>query len=78
MSDLTDDSPSGNSISGSLPKNSVDEHNEANASHAAIHFTDDLDSLPRLRRTKTWWKLKLRAYDDEDEEDWWFASTAIP
>ncbi|KAI9757230.1 MAG: hypothetical protein M4579_003530 [Chaenotheca gracillima] len=24
------------------------------------------------------WKFRLRADDDEDEQDWWFASTAIP
>lgn len=78
MYESTDDSPSGDSNSGNLPKHSLDEQTEANVSYPAIQFTDDLASLPRLHRTKTWWKLKLRAYDDEDDEDWWVASTAIP
>lgn len=25
-----------------------------------------------------WWKLNLREWDDDREQDWWFASTAIP
>jgi len=78
MSDSTDDTPSGDLETGNLPKNPIGQQTGANGSRPAIQFTDDLDNLPRLHRTKTWWKLKLRAYDDEDEEDWWFASTAIP
>lgn len=35
-----------------------------------------------LRRTQTagrrWWKFTLRPWDDDEEQDWWFASTAIP
>ena len=34
-----------------------------------------------LERTKTgrqWWKFTLRPWDDDEEQDWWFASTAIP
>lgn len=35
-----------------------------------------------LNRTPTasrrWWKFTLRAWDDEEEQDWWFASTAVP
>jgi len=25
-----------------------------------------------------WWKFTLRPWDDDQEADWWFASTAIP
>ncbi|KAF2768260.1 hypothetical protein EJ03DRAFT_383454 [Teratosphaeria nubilosa] len=36
----------------------------------------------QLQRTTTtgrrWWKFTLRDWHDEDEQDWWFASTAIP
>lgn len=28
--------------------------------------------------TRRWWKFHFRDWDDEDEQDWWFASTAIP
>lgn len=33
-----------------------------------------------LNRTQTaqWWKFTLRPWDDDEEQDWWFASTAIP
>ncbi|KAF2722945.1 voltage-gated potassium channel [Polychaeton citri CBS 116435] len=35
-----------------------------------------------LQRTttgkRTWWKFTLRDWDDDEEQDWWFASTAIP
>lgn len=35
----------------------------------------------QLTRTVTgrkWWKFTLRPWDDEEYQDWWFASTAIP
>ncbi|KAK4541810.1 hypothetical protein LTR36_007342 [Oleoguttula mirabilis] len=34
-----------------------------------------------LHRTPTqrhWWKFTLREWDDDEDQDWWFASTAIP
>ena len=35
-----------------------------------------------LHRTTTtgrrWWKFTLRPWDDDEDQDWWFASTAIP
>jgi potassium channel subfamily K len=35
-----------------------------------------------LHRTQTtgkrWWKFTLRPWDDDEEQSWWFASTAIP
>ena len=35
-----------------------------------------------IHRTQTtgkrWWKFTLRPWDDDEEQDWWFASTAIP
>ena len=34
-----------------------------------------------LKRTQTgrqWWKFTLRPWDDDEDQDWWFASTAIP
>lgn len=27
---------------------------------------------------RRWWKFTLRDWDDDEEQDWWFASTAIP
>ena len=27
---------------------------------------------------RKWWKFTLRDWDDDDEQDWWFCSTAIP
>ena len=31
-----------------------------------------------ITQTKQLWKLRLRPDDDEQPQDWWFASTAIP
>ena len=28
--------------------------------------------------SRKWWKFTLRPWHDEEEQDWWFASTAIP
>ncbi|QDS70861.1 hypothetical protein FKW77_005610 [Venturia effusa] len=27
---------------------------------------------------RTWWRFKMRGFDDDGERDWWIASTAIP
>ncbi|KAI5235671.1 voltage-gated potassium channel [Aureobasidium subglaciale] len=35
-------------------------------------------SLGRAPKEKKWWKFTLRSWDDEQEQDWWFAGTAIP
>ena len=32
----------------------------------------------RTRSGKRWWKFTLRPWDDDEYQDWWFASTAIP
>ena len=34
--------------------------------------------LERTQTGKKWWKFTLRAWDDDEDQDWWFASTAIP
>ena len=34
--------------------------------------------LQRAPTGKQWWKFYLRPWDDDEEQDWWFASTAIP
>jgi potassium channel subfamily K len=36
------------------------------------------DSTGGIARVKKWWKFRMRAFDDDGERDWWFASTAIP
>lgn len=35
-------------------------------------------ALHRIQTGVKWWKFHLRDWNDEDEQDWWFASTAIP
>ena len=38
-------------------------------------------SVPTLQRVQTghrWWKFTLRPWDDDEEQDWWFASTGVP
>lgn len=74
MSDTTNESPTADGIE----KPPLQQTITSTSTYPGIQFDDDLGPLPKLERTKTWWKLTLRAYDDEDEEDWWFASTAIP
>ncbi|KAK5138603.1 hypothetical protein LTR08_000191 [Meristemomyces frigidus] len=32
----------------------------------------------RVSTGRRWWKFTLREWDDNEDEDWWFASTAIP
>ena len=34
--------------------------------------------IERTQTGKRWWKFTLRPWDDDEEQDWWFASTAIP
>lgn len=34
--------------------------------------------LQRTVTGKRWWKFTLRPWDDDQEQDWWFAGTAIP
>lgn len=34
--------------------------------------------LARTQTGRRWWKFTLRPWDDDEEQDWWFASTAIP
>ncbi|KAJ8605268.1 hypothetical protein MRB53_041524 [Persea americana] len=34
--------------------------------------------LQRAPDKRTWWKFTLRDWDDDDPQDWWFASIAIP
>jgi potassium channel subfamily K len=36
------------------------------------------DGARGIARVKKWWKFRMRAFDDDGERDWWFASTAIP
>ncbi|TIA09306.1 voltage-gated potassium channel [Aureobasidium pullulans] len=35
-------------------------------------------SFVRAPEHKQWWKFTLRPWDDDQEQDWWFAGTAIP
>ncbi|KEQ70843.1 hypothetical protein M436DRAFT_53156 [Aureobasidium namibiae CBS 147.97] len=35
-------------------------------------------SIERTPGHKRWWKFMLRSWDDDQEQDWWFAGTAIP
>ncbi|EME47336.1 hypothetical protein DOTSEDRAFT_166301 [Dothistroma septosporum NZE10] len=35
-------------------------------------------ALQRTGTGRRWWKFHLRDWDDDDEQDWWFASIAIP
>jgi len=34
--------------------------------------------LQRAPTGSQWWKLHLRDWDEEEDQDWWFASTGIP
>lgn len=34
--------------------------------------------IHRTHTRRHWWKFTLREWDDDEETDWWFASTAIP
>ncbi|KAH0014432.1 voltage-gated potassium channel, partial [Aureobasidium melanogenum] len=35
-------------------------------------------SIEKAPNRKHWWKFTLRSWDDDQEQDWWFAGTAIP
>lgn len=35
-------------------------------------------SITRAPPGKKWWEFKLRPWDDDQEQNWWFAGTAIP
>ncbi|KAH0365641.1 voltage-gated potassium channel, partial [Aureobasidium melanogenum] len=35
-------------------------------------------SIEKTPNRKHWWKFTLRSWDDDQEQDWWFAGTAIP
>lgn len=35
-------------------------------------------SFVRAPEHKQWWKFTLRPWDDDQEQNWWFAGTAIP
>ena len=52
------------------------------SSNASAPRADDVKKLEPLARTPTHtrhlWKFKLRPDDDDEPQDWWFASTAIP
>ena len=39
---------------------------------------DDSAAVDAATPGKRWGLFRFRAYDDEEEQDWWFASTAIP
>jgi hypothetical protein len=35
-------------------------------------------SIVRPPEQKKWWRFTLRSWNDDQEQDWWFAGTAIP
>lgn len=45
---------------------------------ASTMLTDDAQLQPVQSSGKQLWMFNFRPYDDNDEQDWWFASTAIP
>jgi potassium channel subfamily K, other eukaryote len=49
------------------PKNSG-SHANGSGSHDGSEFL----------HVRKWWKFTMRGFDDDEERDWWFASTAIP
>lgn len=46
--------------------------------HARRKSSERRSSITREPDSKSWWKFKLRPWDDDQERDWWFAGTAIP
>ena len=51
----------------------------SNASPPQPNGTEKIEPLARTpTHAKQLWRFKLRPDDDEEPQDWWFASTAIP
>ncbi|KAF1345323.1 hypothetical protein BDV97DRAFT_372536 [Delphinella strobiligena] len=46
--------------------------------HGRRKSSERRSSITREPGSKSWWKFKLRPWDDDQERDWWFAGTAIP
>ncbi|KAF2430068.1 voltage-gated potassium channel [Tothia fuscella] len=52
------------------PKNSEDDNND--------NDNGDANSGKTSHKVRKFWKFRMRAFDDDGERGWWFASTAIP
>lgn len=58
---------------------SASETSSSDASPPQQNGTEKVEALTRTQtQTKQLWKFKLRPDEDEEPQDWWFASTAIP
>lgn len=58
-------------------KTSASESSSSDQSPPQSSGVDKTEALARTQ-TKELWKFRLRPDDDEETQDWWFASTAIP
>ncbi|TKA62002.1 hypothetical protein B0A49_08400 [Cryomyces minteri] len=46
---------------------------------AAKHSSGDQEPiLAKVEDGRRWWRFRMRTYDDNGQQDWWFAGTAIP
>ncbi len=60
-------------------KTSASESSSSDQSPPRSNGVDKTEALARTpTQTKELWKFRLRPDDDEETQDWWFASTAIP
>jgi potassium channel subfamily K len=70
------------SSSDSSPNNNghiaIQENNQARQEKSKDGNSDKSESTGGIARVRKWWKFQMRAFDDDGERDWWFASTAIP
>ena len=58
---------------------STSESNSSNESPLQHNGAEKMEPLARTpTHAKQLWKFKLRPDEDEESQDWWFASTAIP
>jgi len=58
---------------------SASESSSSDQSPAQLDGVEKTEAVARTpTQTKELWKFRLRPDDDEETQDWWFASTAIP
>ncbi|MCJ1309513.1 Potassium channel [Agyrium rufum] len=57
-------------------KKEREEHHQTRASTVADEDSNELERSPT--HVKQVWKFRMRPADDDEPQDWWFASTAIP
>ncbi|KAF2668229.1 voltage-gated potassium channel [Microthyrium microscopicum] len=64
----------------SWSKNFLQSNNAPEETNGASNSNklDRSGTATSTANTRHFWKFHMRGYDDEDDVDWWFASTAVP